>query len=105
VRLGERDEVHQEELEDFVEVRGEERAQDEFKFLIVLGTVPLLLQYMGTSIYSMSEAFIGRSLIISRYRLAALKGIRFAVPTLRRTFRHRFQLFSTFPRKELQIVP
>ena len=34
-----------------------------------------LFLYMGTSIYSTSEVFIGRSLMISRYPLTTLKGI------------------------------
>jgi hypothetical protein len=51
------------------------------EFLIVLGTVVvvLLFFYMGISDYSISEDFIGRSLIISRYLLADLRGIRLAV--------------------------
>jgi hypothetical protein len=65
----------------------------------------ILFFYIGTSIYSISEVFIGRSLIVSRYLLANLKGIRLAVPTLKTHLSTFTSLILHISWKKVQIVP
>ena len=79
------------------------RCKIEFKSLTVLCTVSVESWSVSSSTWAPPFTPPPRSssvsLIISRYPLAALKGIRFRSTALKRTFLHRSQLFPTLPGK------